>query len=78
MKTETAIQLAKGRSAKPSQGREKLADLLGVTSKATYRWPAELPEKYEKLLRRLRPKWFREDVASSVPSNERDVSDGQR
>ncbi len=46
---------------KRAGGRDKLAELLGVSALTTYgpTWKPNLPPKHERFLRAKRPRWFR-------------------
>lgn len=46
--------------SKVGGSREKLAELLGVTTVTTYHWQPALPPKHIRYLRVLKPAWFAE------------------
>ena len=57
MNTDKAIKLAGG----GTRGRAILAELVGVTSLATYRWSPNIPDRHVWKLQVLRPEWFKKE-----------------
>jgi hypothetical protein len=49
---------------KKANGRQELADLLGVASITTYRWQPNIPESHVYKLYFLRPDWFKAKTAA--------------
>lgn len=57
-------------------GVKPLADLLGLTTQAVYKWRSGVPPLQQFRIRELRPQWFRKGGPMHAPAQP-DVTDPQ-